>query len=194
MGSYSALLSRWARGIGQSWGQCVYVGVRRWAGCGRWTACGLSGWPVPRQGNDLYVSSSLHLGKGGDIRVTSTHPPPTLPAVSLWVRGSGAAGRWEWSLRSWDENCMCSPRVVSELGPGLRGPQGTPGREPPPTQLIGSCGSSPSFSQGLASPTPFPPVSPSVSCMGEGMRKVGIEASSPPGLGVRGGNGEMRAK
>ena len=105
-GSYSALLSRratewghWAVSAGGA--VCVYVGVRCWAGRGRWTACGLSGWLVPRQGNDLYMSrTNLHLGKGGDIRVISTHPPPTLPAISLWVRGSRAAGRWEWPLWS----------------------------------------------------------------------------------------------
>lgn len=48
-----------------------------------------------------------------------------------------------------------APRVVSGAGTRTGGvPRDSLEGSPPPTQLIGSCGSSRSFSQGLASPNP----------------------------------------
>ena len=76
-----------------------------------------------------------------------------------------------------------------ELGPELEGSPGTAGKggeEPPSHPADRKLRLQPLFYPRPGVPQPFPPGSPGVSCMGEGMKKVGIEASSPPGPGFGG--------
>ena len=85
-----------------------------------------------------------------------------------------------------------APRVVSGAGTRtggvprdcLEGRRG--GEEPPFHQADRKLQLQPLLYPRPGILQPFPPGSPSVSCMGEGMRKVDLEASSPPGPGFGG--------
>lgn len=85
-----------------------------------------------------------------------------------------------------------APHVVSGAGTRTGGVprdcwEGRRGGEEPPSHPVDrKLRLQPLFYPRPGVPQPFPPGSPGVSCMGEGMRKVGIEASSPPGPGFGG--------